>query len=89
MALNRAHWRRDLLRRLREGHEVTTFYCLHKECRKPIEVRRAVPDRCPHCAHPFQGTTTPPTDPPAAPRPLDDVLSLTDRDFLKVQRIKP
>jgi hypothetical protein len=66
----------------------TTFWCLYWECRKPIEVRRAVPASCPHCHRVFQGTTTPPTDPPDPPRALDEVLSKTDRDFLKVQRIK-
>lgn len=32
---------------------MTTFWCLNKACRKPIEVRRTIPDFCPHCQEPF------------------------------------
>lgn len=67
---------------------MTTFWCLNKACRKPIEVRRTIPEFCPHCQEPFAGTTTVPLDPPPVPPPLETTLSDTDRAFLKVQRIK-
>ena len=54
-----------------------TIWCLL--CHKHVEVRWALPDRCPHCSSPQHWSTDAPT--------LDQVLTNDDRVFLRSLKI--